>query len=65
MEDTYGTIWCTYRLGVSPMHANILVVILGHKYFTDSQLQGFRRIPIISSNANDVSSIIGYLQNQV
>jgi hypothetical protein len=62
-EDTYGTIRCTYRLCVRPVHTNVLVVILDQIYLTGSKLQSFRRIPLVSSNANDVSSIIAYLQN--
>jgi hypothetical protein len=59
-EDTYGTIRCTYRLCVSPIHGNVLVVTLDQIYLTGSKLQ---RIPLVSSNSNDVSSIIAYLQN--
>jgi hypothetical protein len=62
-EDTYGTIRCTYRLCVSPIHGNVLVVILDQIYLTGSKLQSFKRIPLVSSNSNDVSSIIAYLQN--
>jgi len=52
----------TYRLCVTPMHANVLVVILDQIYLTEFKLQSFRKIPLVSSNANDVSSIIEYLQ---
>lgn len=44
------------------MHANVLVVILDQIYLTEFKLQSFRKIPLVSSNANDVSSIIEYLQ---